>query len=360
MFPDTRPEYDQQEATPVEWPRRSVNVLVALGMLLLGLGLGWLLFDVIIATDEEAAPSPTVTAPAPTSGAESAISPTEEPVAAVAQALLPSVVQIQTGSGLGSGVIYDSEGLILTAAHVVAGSQNVSVWLSDGTRLEGQVLGGDVSTDIAVVDVDATDLPVAPLALDTDLEVGQLAVAIGSPFGLDSTVTSGVVSALNQTVATRTGDFHSYIQTDAAINPGNSGGALANREGEVIGINVSILSGGGGNVGVGFAVPIDVAYDLAQSVVAGEPIERAVLGISGTSTESGTAGALVTGVLEGSGAAEAEIRPGDVITSVDGVRVEGIGDLVAQLRSYQPGETVTLEIIRGDETIEVQAELGTQ
>ncbi|MFP3914185.1 MAG: S1C family serine protease [Actinomycetota bacterium] len=344
------------------------SLLMAVAMVVLGVGLGWLVFGGGPSTGDEAAPTGDTTATEASAPADQEpatdgdVSPAEEPVAAVAEALLPSVVQIETPTGLGSGVIYDSEGLILTAAHVVAGSDQVTVWLSDGSRFEGEVLGGDLPTDIAVVEVDASDLPAAPLALEEDLQVGQLAVAIGSPFGLDSTVTSGVVSALNQTVRTATGDFQSLIQTDAPINPGNSGGALANRDGEVIGINVSIFSTsrGGGNVGVGFAVPVDVAYDLAQSVVAGEPIERAVLGIQGTNTESGAAGALVTGVQEGSGAAEADLEVGDVITSVEGVRVEGIGDLVAQLRQYQPGETVTLEVVRGGESMRVDVELGTR
>jgi putative serine protease PepD len=360
-LPETYQNQEERDPATKARSNRWTGLVTVVGMLLIGLGLGWLIFGGPLETQEEGADETTVTEPATDSEGD-AQSSAAEPVAAVAESLLPSVVQIQTPAGLGSGVIYDSEGLILTAAHVVAGSEQVMVWLSDGSRYEGQVVGGDVPTDIAVIEVDATDLPAAPLALDRDLQVGQLAVAIGSPFGLDSTVTSGVVSALNQTVPTQSGDFQSLIQTDAAINPGNSGGALANRSGEVIGINVSIFStsGTGGNVGVGFAVPIDVAHDLAQAVVAGEPIERAVLGIFGTNTESGTAGALVTGLVDGSGAAAAGIEVGDVITSVEGVRVEGIGDLVAQLRNYQPGESVTLEIIRRRETIELEVELGSQ
>ncbi|HEX2153057.1 MAG TPA: trypsin-like peptidase domain-containing protein [Acidimicrobiia bacterium] len=365
MFPDsdtrTYPATDRRP--PEETPPRGGNLwsslITALGMLLLGVGLGWLIFATPAEETDQAAPETTVSAQeqpeAPAEGSSGA----EEPVAAVAEALLPSVVQIQTPTGEGSGVIYDSEGLILTAAHVVAGNDAVIVRLSDGSQFEGTVLGGDPATDIAVVEVEGGDLPAAPLAVDGDLQVGQLAVAIGSPFGLDSTVTSGVVSAVNQTVG-RGGNFQSLIQTDAAINPGNSGGPLVNRDGEVIGINVSIFSTSGGNVGVGFAVPIDVASDLADSVVAGEPIERAILGITGTNTESGTAGALVTGVVEGSGAAEAGIQVGDAILSVEGVEVQGIGDLVAQLGTYDPGDTVTLEIIRGGETMEIEATLGSQ
>lgn len=341
---------------PPAQPERRGWGAALMAALMAGVALGWLVFggsspDVL----PEAAPVTTV---APEDGAAATADSGQEPVAAVAESLLPSVVQIDTPTGLGSGVIYDSEGLILTAAHVVAGSDRVAVRLSDGTQYSGTVLGGDAPTDIAVVEVDATDLPAAPLALDADLQVGQMAVAIGSPYGLDSTVTAGVISALNQTVGNQ-GGFQSLIQTDAAINPGNSGGALANRDGEVIGINVSIFSRSGGNDGVGFAVPIDVAYELAGSVVSGEAIEQAVLGISGTNTESGPAGALVTGVEPGSAAEQAGIRIGDVILSIDDVRVSGIGDLAAQVRSHQPGEAVPLEILRGEGQIEVDATLGS-
>lgn len=344
--------------TDPEPPRRGwATALTLVATLLVGLALGWLVFGEM-PTSEEPGAAPTTTVAPSDDAAGPALDAAEEPVAAVAEALLPSVVQIETPTGLGSGVIYDSDGLILTAAHVVAGSDQVAVRLSDGSQYTGTVLGGDLPTDIAVIEVDATDLPAAPLALDTDLQVGQMAVAIGSPYGLDSTVTSGVVSALNQTVGNR-GNFQSLIQTDAAINPGNSGGALANRDGEVIGINVSIFSRSGGNDGVGFAVPIDVAYDLAESVVSGEAIEQAVLGISGTNTESGPAGALVTGVQPGSAADEAGIRLGDVILSIDGVRVDDIGDLAAQVRSHQPGDTIPLEVLRGDEQVEIEATLGS-
>jgi len=188
--------------------------------------------------------------------------------------------------------------------------------------------------------------------------VGQLAVAIGSPYGLDSTVTSGVVSAVNQSVGGRNG-FQSLIQTDAAINPGNSGGALANRNGEVIGINVSIFSATGGNDGVGFAVPIDLAADLADSIVSGEPISTAVLGISGTDAESGPSGALVAEVLPGSAAEGAGIQIGDVITEVDGVRVQGIGDVAAQIRTHRPGDEVDLVVRRAGAEMTITAELGS-
>lgn len=353
---DTRPLSPPQDPEPPRPKGVWATIVTYLVVLVIGVGIGWLVFTEPSATTDTGV-APTTTA-ADEAEPPSVAPSSKEPVAAVAKALLPSVVRIDTPRGGGSGVIYDSDGLILTAAHVVAGTDTVQVRLSDGTQHQGRVLGGDLGTDIAVVEVDATGLPAAPLALDEEVEVGQLAVAIGSPFGLDQTVTAGVVSAVNQTVVGR-GTFQSLIQTDAPINPGNSGGALANRHGEVIGINVSIYSTSGGNIGVGFAVPIDVAYDLAQDIVAGEPIERAILGIQGTNAEGERPGALVISVQPGSGADEAGIESGDVIISIDGVRVTNIGDLVAQVGAHRPGDTVEVELIRDGETMRLEVTLGS-
>lgn len=358
---DPRPSTLPEDPAPPGPRRPWATLLTYLAVLAVGVGIGWLLFA---SPNAPAGPeSVAIDAGQPPAVADQVEPPSEslaseEPVAAVAESLLPAVVRIDTPRGGGSGVIYDSEGLILTAAHVVAGTETVQVRLSDGTQYEGRVLGGDLDADVAVVEVDASGLPAAPLALDREVQVGQLAVAIGSPFGLDQTVTAGVVSAVNQTVVGR-GTFQSLIQTDAPINPGNSGGALANRDGEVIGINVSIYSTTGGNVGVGFAVPIEVAYDLAQDIVAGEPIERAILGIQGTTAESGQPGALVIAVQPGSGAAEAGIERGDVITAIEGVRVTNIGDLVAQVGTHRPGDTVEVELIRDGQPMRLDVTLGS-
>jgi S1-C subfamily serine protease len=355
--PESEPDSAPTTSPPAPPRKRLTSVLFVLGALAAGVALGWLIFTNPPA-DPEAATTTTVAASAPEAAPTNEVVDNSEPVADVADALLPSVVQIETAAGLGSGVIYDSGGLILTAAHVVEGSETVSVRMSDGTQHTGRVLGGVVGADIAVVEVDATGLPAASLDLDGDIRVGQLAVAIGSPYGLDSTVTSGVVSAVNQSVGGRNG-FQSLIQTDAAINPGNSGGALANRNGDVIGINVSIFSATGGNDGVGFAVPIDLAADLADSIVSGEPISTAVLGISGTDAESGPSGALVAEVQPGSAAESAGIQIGDVITEVDGVRVQGIGDVAAQIRTHRPGDVLDLVVRRAGAEMTISAELGS-
>lgn len=353
MLPTTEVHSPRKESDTKEPSGSVTSLLTGALMLVVGLAIGWLAFG--------GADEPAIETAAPSAAVPAEVGPiveaSGEPVAEVAESLLPSVVQIETGLGVGSGVIYDADGLILTAAHVVEGADQVTIRLSDGTQYEGQVLGGDVPSDIAVVEVDATDLPAAPLGIDDEVRVGQLAVAIGSPYGLDSTVTSGVISAVNQTVG-RGANFQSLIQTDAAINPGNSGGALANRQGEVIGINVSIFSRSGGNDGVGFAVPIGVAQDLAESIVAGEPIDTAVLGITGSNSDGDVSGALVASVQPGSGADQAGIEVGDVVLSVDGVRVDGIGDVAAQVRANRPGDTITIELIRNGETIELEATLG--
>ncbi|MGH2774208.1 MAG: S1C family serine protease [Actinomycetota bacterium] len=281
-----------------------------------------------------------------------------EPVAAVAKALLPSVVQLETGGGLGSGVVYKQGGLILTAAHVVEGNTDVIVRLSDGRRVDGRVLGTDPDTDIAVIDAEADDLEPATLAIEVPLEVGQTAIAIGSPFGLESTVTAGIVSAVGRTLATQNGGAVSTVQTDAPINPGNSGGALVDRTGRVIGINDAILSGGGDNAGIGFAIPIDTAFQVAEALEEGETPTIGFLGVTPTDGTGGQPGALVTSVIEGSGAAEAGIQDGDLIVRYKSEPVESAADLVATIRATQPGTTATIEIVRDGQSQELTVDIG--
>ncbi len=280
---------------------------------------------------------------------------TIEPAEAVAKALSPAVVQIETSQGLGSGFIYDTDGHVLTASHVTGGESTVQVRLADGTTEKGQVVGEDPGTDVAVVKIKGrADLPVAKLALGSKVDVGQSAIAIGSPFGLDQTVTAGIVSAVGRSMNTPGGAIP-MIQTDAPINPGNSGGALANRNAEVIGINDSIESQSGANAGVGFAIPIDTAKTVADKLVKGESIDTAVLGVSGTDSQTGEGGAVVTQVVSGSAADKANLKEGDRITAIDGQNVNGMVDLAAKIRSHQPGDQVTLTVTRGsdNQTIKV-------
>jgi putative serine protease PepD len=274
----------------------------------------------------------------------------EEPAAAVAKALLPTVVEIRRGaSGVGSGFVYDSNGYIMTAAHVIEGVDEVSVRLYDGTRLRGEVVGTDEANDVGVIKVDRTGLTAAPLAVGQTIQVGQLAVAIGSPFGLNETVTAGIVSATDRILD----DGREVIQTDAPINPGNSGGVLADRRGRVIGINSAIRPGdnSNGNVGIGFAVPIDIAARSARAIVEGRQVEIGYLGVQMAPPTGNQDGVLVQVVTAGSPAEQAGLRVGDLVVAIDGQAVATTGELGARIRSHQPGDKITLKIVRdGNET----------
>jgi putative serine protease PepD len=278
----------------------------------------------------------------------------EEPAAAVAKALLPTVVEIRHDNGLGSGFVYDSNGYIMTAAHVVQGVDRVDVRLYDGTKLTGEVVGTDALNDVAVVKVDRTGLAAAPLATGQTLQVGQLAIAIGSPFGLNETVTAGIISSTDRILEGR-----EVIQTDAPINPGNSGGVLADRRGRVIGINDAIRPGdnSNGNVGIGFAVPIDIAAKSAAAIVKGEQIQIGYLGVAMGDATGGQDGAVVQEVTPDSPAARAGLQAGDVVVSIDGKAVQNRSELVAAIRGHKPGDKVTLVVVRGGNETTITATL---
>jgi putative serine protease PepD len=280
----------------------------------------------------------------------------EEPAAAVAKALLPTVVEIRHDNGLGSGFVYDSNGYIMTAAHVVQGVDQVDVRLYDGTKLTGRVLGTDKVSDVAVVKIDRTGLKAAPLAIGKPVQVGQLAVAIGSPFGLNETVTAGIVSATDRVLP----NGSEVIQTDAPINPGNSGGLLADRQGRVIGINDAIRPGDNsdGNVGIGFAVPIDLAAKSAAAIVQGKQVQTGYLGVSMGDAPSGQDGALVQEVASGSPAADAGLQVGDLVTAIDGKPIQNAGEMIAAIRDHQPGDQVTVTVNRDGNQTSVSATLG--
>ncbi|MFV1961598.1 MAG: S1C family serine protease [Acidimicrobiia bacterium] len=307
-------------------------------------------------SEVEAAATDTTTTVAPVRVEAPSYITGEEPIADAADVILPSVVHIQTSSGLGSGVIYDSSGLIVTAAHVVGDDETVRVRFADGEQVTGTVLGAAADVDIAVIQVDRTGLPAAGFSLEKP-RVGQLAIAIGSPWGLESTVTAGIISAVDQTNC-GFDSCVSMVQTDAAINPGNSGGALVDRNGLVVGINVSIFTESGANDGVGFAVPAKTAMEYAGSIVSGESIEPAFLGVTGDFVAEGQAGALITEVLPGTAAEDAEILVGDVVIAIGGVEIQGIDDLAAQVRAHRPGEVVDLILIRDGEELVLEVTLG--
>jgi putative serine protease PepD len=284
----------------------------------------------------------------------------DEPVTAVAKALGPSVVQIKRADALGSGVIYDSSGLILTNAHVVDTAKTVSVQLGDGTTLDGTVLGTDTGTDVAVIRVQPTT-PLTAASLATQpAEVGQLAIALGSPFGLDHSVTAGVVSAVNRPVNGESGVVASMIQTDAPINPGNSGGALANRKGEVIGLNTLIFSQSGENNGIGFAIPIDHVKTVADKIVNGDNLDRAFLGVASQPTTDGKAGAVIAQVEAGSAAAKGGLQAGDVVTAVDTTPIKQAEDLSAVIGTHGPGDQVSLTVQRNGAETKVSVTLAAR
>ncbi len=292
-----------------------------------------------------------------------------EPVAAVAAAVLPSVVQIDIRTVLddplsavaqGSGIVIDDTHVV-TNAHVVSGTEQVVVRLSTGRDVVADVVGVDVDRDVAVVELaeEADVTPASFAGLDT-IEVGQMAVAIGSPFSLDQTVTAGIVSAVGRAVPSQADALVEMIQTDAAINPGNSGGALADREGRVIGMNTSIRTDGAtvGNVGVGFAIPADTFLLVAERLLAGESTETGFLGIQGITPTTGEAGALIDCVSVDTPASDAGLEPGDLVVSIDGSPISSMGDLAATIQLHQPGDDIAIDVLRDGREVQLTAVLG--
>jgi putative serine protease PepD len=287
----------------------------------------------------------------------------------VAAEVLPSVVSIavqsQLGQGTGSGVIISSDGQIMTNNHVVESGGQLTVTFHDGTTAQAEVVGTDPVTDLAVIQAqDVSGLTPAELGTSGDLEVGQQVVAIGSPFGLEGTVTSGIVSALGRPVSAGQAQNNlaviDAIQTDAPINPGNSGGPLVNMSGQVVGINSAIYSPSGeGSVGLGFAIPIDQAKPIAEELLDSGQAAHARIGISVGDSNSETRGALIASVEAGSGADEAGLAQGDIITKLDDRLITGGESLIAAVRSHRPGDTVTLTYIRNGETQTAQVTLGS-
>jgi putative serine protease PepD len=300
-------------------------------------------------------------------------------VEAVAAAVLPSVVKINvesaSGGGSGSGIVLSSDGEILTNNHVVEvaeGGGRITVNFDDGSTAEAEVVGTDPVTDLAVIRAqDVSGLTPAVIGDSDALGVGQEVVAVGSPFGLEATVTSGIVSSLNRPVTVGGGstDNTTYpaIQTDAAINPGNSGGPLVDMAGEVVGVNSSIRSsssaqGEGGSIGLGFAIPISKVLPIVEQLRNGETPTHARLGV--TVADSVGEDGLVTGagiedVNGGSAGEAAGLEPGDVVTKVGEEPVTGTESLIATIRGYRPGDKVTLTVVRDGETLTLDATLDS-
>jgi putative serine protease PepD len=262
----------------------------------------------------------------------------------------------------GSGFVYDSNGHIVTNDHVVQGATKVSVMFSDGSKYSAKVIGTDPSTDLAVLKVDAPSSKLHPLSLGDSgkLEVGDGVVAIGSPFGLEESVTTGIVSALGRDIsALNNYTISGAIQTDAAINHGNSGGPLLNMAGEVVGVNSQIESDGGGNEGVGFAVPSNTISQVVSKLVNGEKVVHPYLGVS-IGPAANRSGAQVATVRSGSPAADAGLKAGDVITSFDGETIASPDELTAAVAAKQPGDKVSVTYVRDGATKTTEVTIGTR
>jgi Do/DeqQ family serine protease len=283
-------------------------------------------------------------------------------LAPLVRAVTPSVVNIAVNGNTGrraevagSGVIVDAQaGYILTNQHVVAGADDIVVTLKDNRKFDAMLVGGDPDTDIALLKIDARNLVALPIGDPDRLEVGDFVLAIGNPFGLGQTVTSGIVSALGRS-GLGIESYENFIQTDASINPGNSGGALVDLRGELVGINTAIFASGGGNIGIGFAVPIDMAQSVMRQLVAHGEVRRGRLGVQvkDLTPELGESlgvaarqGAVVDFVDVLSPAQEAGIAIGDVILSVDGDAVRGAADLRNRIGLTPVGEQVKLLLLR--------------
>jgi putative serine protease PepD len=307
-------------------------------------------------------------------------------IAAIAKAVQPSVVSITVATPIGqeegSGVVLRSDGTILTNNHVAAGAAQggqLAVKFSDGKKTTASVTGTDPATDLAVIKAQGvSDAKPATLGSSDRLRVGDPVVAIGSPLGLEGSVTAGIVSALHRTLSEGGGDqqlpqipgrpgqqggtaIGDAIQTDAAINPGNSGGPLVNGSGQVVGVNTAIATSGGGNgnIGVGFAIPIDSAKQVADQLIKSGKATHAFLGVTLSDALGGQQGALIASVQRGAPAQQAGLQEGDIVTEVEGKAIEGAENLSAAIRGHQPGDRITLTYVRGGQKHTVTVSLAS-
>lgn len=278
--------------------------------------------------------------------------------------------QTEREESLGSGVIVNSNGYILTNNHVIDGAQTIEVSTQSRQQYKAKLIGTDPETDIAVLKIDATNLPTVTLGDSSNLKVGDLVFAIGDPFGIGETATMGIVSATKRAMGGQIEHYENFIQTDAAINPGNSGGALIDAHGDVIGINTAIISGqnGGGNEGIGFAIPIDMAVNVMNQIVEHGKVTRGYLGVDIEDVDPAMAkafglphggGALVSDVTPNSPAEKGGLERGDIILKIDGKPVEDRDELSVMISELAPGTVAHLEVFRKGATIEKDVTLGT-
>jgi len=371
--PDDWPEAGDEptrtwmDPLPPEPPRSGRRTALIVGAALL-VGAGGATAIATLGDDEnDRAPRAAVAKPLPAVKGSLKQTPTAKLYAQASGAVVS--IRVRAGSSLGSGTgfVIDRNGTIVTNAHVVQDATTVAVRLDDGREpIEARVTGTDPSTDLAVLKADASDVQgVSPLQLaDSDnVRVGDKALAIGYPLGLDRTATEGIISGLGREIEAPNGfRIDEVIQTDAPINPGNSGGPLLDGAGRVIGVNSQIATagGGGGNVGIGFAVPSNTAREIVPRLLAGEKIRRPFMGVSTGDPVSGPSGATVAEVVSGGPSDRAGIRVGDRITSVNGKRVAEAEDVAAAITDLLPGDEVDVELTRGGEQTEVTVRLGTR
>ncbi len=350
------PKNEPESKPPVGWGWRALVAFVAGGSMVAGGFAVAQINDNGSVVAEAAAP----TTPPIVNAGSSDIDAELEPVAFVAALLGPSVVQIDTNLGLGSGIVIDPT-TVITNNHVIEGATTVSVRLSNGGVIQGQIVGSDARTDVAVISVpEGSNLPPAELALGEELSVGQLTVAIGSPFELQQTVTAGIISALDRPIQMNEATINAMIQTDTAINPGNSGGALADRQGRVIGMNTLIQTDGSSNtnIGLGFATPIDTVMKVVERIISGGDLTPGFMGVAGTPDDGGLPGVVIREVTADSGADDAGVLLGDRVLRVDGAPVSTVEELAGLVQSSFPGDTVDLELIRDGQEITITVVLG--
>jgi Do/DeqQ family serine protease len=269
-------------------------------------------------------------------------------------------------AGLGSGVIISPDGYILTNNHVVEGADEIEVVLNDSRRARGKVIGTDPDTDLAILKVTLDRLPVITLGNSDSLQVGDQVLAIGNPFGVGQTVTSGIVSALGRNQL-GINTFENFIQTDAAINPGNSGGALVDVNGNLMGINTAIYSRSGGSMGIGFAIPVSTGKLVLEGIVKDGVVRRGWIGVEPADLSpelmetfgvNAKRGVLITGVLQNGPAAQAGIRPGDVIVEVAGKQVANVSELLSTVAALKPGQAAKFGLLRRDAPVDVEVTPG--
>ena len=272
----------------------------------------------------------------------------------------------QQQAGLGSGVIISPDGYILTNNHVVEGADEIEVTLTDSRRARARVIGTDPDTDLAILRIELDKLPVIVLGNSDTLDVGDQVLAIGNPFGVGQTVTSGIVSALGRTQL-GINTFENFIQTDAAINPGNSGGALVDVNGNLLGINTAIYSRSGGSMGIGFAIPVSTARLVLDGIVKDGQVTRGWIGVepnelspelAETFGVKASEGVIITGVLQDGPAAQAGMRPGDVIVKVDGKNVGNVSELLTAVAALKPGTAAPFNVKRADALVELNITPG--